>query len=338
MTDHFTPIELSWEWGREGDNPTVRFSFEPIGRLAGTPSDTLNRYAATQVMHRYHHLVEGCDMRLFNHFSRELLSYNGSSDAAEDYFDLQGHKSRSSLAVEFGEQDMMVKAYFFPIFKARESGKSAWTITSEAIQSLPDYCPSTFLSLSSLENFLKTSPEGSRLVTEIFAIDCVRPAASRMKIYMRSRSTSFDSVRSTMTFNGMLEDPHLDQGLEKLHSLWKLVFLQGCVTTLREIDHRTAGLLYYFDLKQGRKLPGVKVYLPVRHYGADDLSVFKGLAAYLRMRQRDCFTDNYLEALRQISQPRSLEDHHGLQTYLGCSIIDGELKLTSYLAPKIYNV
>ncbi|KAI4162633.1 MAG: hypothetical protein LQ342_003679 [Letrouitia transgressa] len=340
MTDHSTPIELSWEWGSSCNNPTIRFSFEPIGTFAGTIADPLNQYATTRVLNQYQQFLPGCDLTLFHHFSRELLSYDHSPKEMEKGIVSQGHRSRTFVAVECSESKAMVKAYFFPVFKALKLGCSTWVIISQAIQTLPGYTRSAFEGLSILEEFLETSAQGSKLVPEIFAIDCVAAAASRLKIYMRNRSTNFDSVRSIMTLNGVLENSENERGFQELHRLWKLVFSQNqsasSATDLREKDHRTAGVLYYFDFKQDRNTLGVKVYIPVRHYGENDLSVAKGLAMYLKSRNKDAFVEKYFESLRAVSLPHSLESQTGLQTYLGCSIVKGELKLTSYLAPKIY--
>ncbi|KAI4209220.1 MAG: hypothetical protein LQ351_007836 [Letrouitia transgressa] len=340
MTDHSTPIELSWEWGSSCNDPIVRFSFEPIGTLAGTTADPLNQHATTRVLNQYQQLLPGCDLTLFHHFSQELLSYDHSSQEMEKSMISQGHRSRTFVAVECGESEVMVKAYFFPVFKALKLGCPTWVIISQAIQNLPGYTRSAFESLSTLEDFLQTSAQGSKLVPEIFAIDCVAAAASRLKIYMRSRSTNFDSVRDIMTLNGVLGNSETDRGFQELCRLWKLVFPQAqnasSATDLCEKDHRTAGILYYFDFKQDRNTLGVKVYIPVRHYGENDLSVAKGLAMYLKSCNKDAFVEKYIASLRAVSLPNSLESQFGLQTYLGCSIVNDELKLTSYLAPKLY--
>ena len=298
MTDHFSPIEMSWEWGCGGENPTIRFSIEPIGPYAGTPADPLNQYAIARLVHQYQRQLPNCDLRLFEHFSRELLSYSHSSSGS------QGHGSRTFIAVDFGE-DIMLKAYFLPTFKAAELRQSSWTVISQAIQNLPDYSPSSFPGLSVLQKFLIESPQGSGLEAEILAIDCVAPATSRLKVYMRSHSTNFDSVRGVMRLGGVLDEPSLDHGLEELWELWKNVLPLGqkfsSAEDLPNLDHRTAGVLYYFDTRQGKPLPGVKVYLPVRHYAQNDLAIAEGLRAYLESRGQGCLAYQYLEALKKIS-------------------------------------
>ena len=281
MTDHFSPIELSWEWGCGGESPTIRFSIEPIGPYAGTSADPLNQYATARLIHQYQRQLQNCDLRLFNHFSKELLSYSHSLEDIDKTSRVQEHRSRTFIGIDFGEGGVMVKAYFLPTFKAAELGQSSWTIISQAIKHLPDYSPSAFRGFSMLQKFVANSPQGSELEAEMFAIDCVAPATSRLKIYIRSHSTNFDSVRDVMRLGGTLCDPNLNHGLEELQRLWKLVLSQGqdfsTAEDLRHNNHRTAGILYYFDTKQGKTPPGVKVYLPVRHYGQNDLAIAEGL-------------------------------------------------------------
>ena len=332
MTDHHSPIEFSWEWGRGGEAPIVRLSIEPIGPYAGGLVDPFNQYATTRLIYQYQPLIPDCDVRLFDHFSRELLSYK--------HVPSQDHSSRTFVAFDFGKDNLMLKAYFLPTFKAVESKQSTWEIITQAIRDLPDYSLSAYPALSTLQSYLTTSPHGSALEAEIFAIDCVAPRRSRLKIYMRSRSTSFDSVRDIMTLGGRLDGSSLNHGLNEVQKLWSLVFPQwqpgSGAEDLRQNNHRTAGVLYYFDIKPETALPGVKIYIPVRHYGQNDLAIADGLAVYLKSQGQGHFARNYMEALEGMAPPSSLRSRCRIQTYIGCSVVGGQLKLTSYLAPEVY--
>lgn len=342
MTDHFSLIEFSWEWGCGGEIPTVRLSIEPIGPYAGTAVDPLNQYTTARLVHQYQHLLRNCDLQLFDHFSKELLSYSHCLNEDEKNIHSQRHRSRTFVGFDFGDDGIILKAYLIPTFKAAEMGQRTWTTIFHAIQNLPDYSVSLFPGLLALQSFLTKSPLGSEIEAEIFAIDCVAPVSSRLKIYMRSQSTSFVSVREFMTLGGVLDDSDLNQGLKELQELWKLVLSPrpefSTTKSLPEKNHRTAGILYYFDLKQGKPLPGVKVYIPVRHYGQNDLVVVEGLKVYLRRRGQGSLTSKYLEALKSIAPSSSFQSRCGIQTYLGCSIVGKELKLTSYIAPEVYKM
>ena len=340
MTDHFAPIELSWEWGCGGTTPTVRFSIEPISPEAGTPVDPLNQYATDRLVRQYQPLLADCDLSLFDHFSNELLSYNCSPEEANAISEPQGHASRTFVAFELGKEGVMLKAYFLPSFKAAELKQSTWKTISQSIQDLPNYSSSAFSGLTAIQNYLDTSRQGPKIQAELFAIDCVAAAQSRLKIYVRSRETRFDSVKDVMTLGGSLNDPATAEGIKELERIWRLSLAlpEGYSNSeeLPQRDHRTAGILYYFDIKQGNPTPGVKVYIPVRHYGSTDMGVAEGVAKYVEGRGQGYHARKYIEALKSMAPGPALESDLGIQTYIGCSIQKGKLKLISYIAPIVY--
>ncbi len=91
--------------------------------------------------------------------------------------------------------------------------------------------------------FWTTHSDGSKLRAEMLAINCVRPSDSRIKIYMLSRSTSFQSLRTTMILGSGTRESKLNQVLDKMHALLNLV-LGREVDDLHPINHRTGGLEY----------------------------------------------------------------------------------------------
>lgn len=340
MTDNFSPIELSWEWGRGSEAPTVRYSIEPIGPLAGTTSDPLNQYATSRLLDRLQPAIPNCDLTLFKHFSEKLVSYTNNPILNKPELDREGHLSRTFVAFDLGREVETLKVYFIPTFKASELSISPWTLVAQAIESLPGYSSSAYPSLPALQSFMASSTFGSSLRTEIFAVDCVAPVKSRLKIYMRTQATSFSSVREIMTLGARLQDPGIDRGLHELQSLMDLILTDASQMLPSENlpikNHRTAGFLYYFDIKHGAVEPGVKIYIPVRHYGKSDLAIVKGLESYLKGRGQEHLANMYLEALRTIASPDTLKSGLGVQTYLGCSIVGDQPKLTSYLCPNVH--
>ena len=104
-----------------------------------------------------------------------------------------------------------------------------------------------------------------------------------------------------MTLGGRLKSPQMEKGLEDLWRLWNLLFGAGKQispsTELPHREHRTAGILYNFEIRQGQALPVPKIYIPVRHYGRDDSSIADGLRTFLR---QDLAVDSYVEALESI--------------------------------------
>lgn len=59
---------------------------------------------------------------------------------------------------------------------------------------------------------------------EMLAVDLLRPQNSRVKIYFRSRKTSFASIKQAMTLNGRLNDNAALKGLQELGILWDTLF------------------------------------------------------------------------------------------------------------------
>lgn len=302
MTDSSTPIEMSWDWGCDGQKPAIRYSVEPIGRDAGTAADPLNEFAASRLIDQFRRIFSETDLMWYDHFSKELAVFDSTSDTGNGNETTEAHQSRIFVAFDLREDDVMLKAYFFPTFKATQTGQSNLTVTIDAIVNLP-HCPS-FPAFAVLENYIRTLDSGSHLGVEILGIDCEAPAKSRLKIYARSPATNFKSVRATMTLGARIDEPGLDQGFQELRQIWKLVLGKGkefCdIDNLECIDHRTARMLYYFEFKSGQALPTSKVYLPVRHYGQNDLAIVLGLKTYLESRGQGSLACQYIEALRSI--------------------------------------
>ncbi|KAF4836285.1 4-O-dimethylallyl-L-tyrosine synthase [Colletotrichum tropicale] len=276
MTDDHTPVELSWAWSDEQSTPTVRYSVEPIGWTAGSA----NEQAAASLLNRTRSYAQGLDLSWYRHF---LRSGSVSSSQTFSAFDLEDDGSTT------------VKSYFIPTVKASSLGMSILDLVEQAIQSLPPLgpeCSSTTLmgQFSLLKDFILCHHPTEQPVVEIVAIDCVNPTNSRVKIYIRSKNTTFGSMIDVMSLGGRL--PFLtDTVMHSLKELWIAVFSSGAEDDvgalsrpLPTIDHRTSGILYYLELKPGAPLPKPKVYLPIRHYARDDEQTARGMSGFLQRR------------------------------------------------------
>ena len=299
MTDDGTPIELSWDWG--WDTPvTVRYSIEPIGLLAGSASDPTNQYSGIRLVRQLEHLIPEHGLAWFNHFSTELLSFK--NPPSNDLANHEVHKSRLFLAVDLYGQNVLLKAYFLPTFKAAELGLPNKDLIARAITRLPDFQLYGFTSYDILFKYLRTTTQSIEL--EILAIDCAVPSQSRIKIYLRSHSTDFDSVRDILTLGGILNNDTMEQGLTELKELWNITLGRQDPTvfqaTLPHIEHRTAGILYNFELRPNNAPPVPKIYLPVRHYAQNDSSIVEGLQNYFKSHQQGYVYSNYARALELI--------------------------------------
>ncbi|KAI3401754.1 hypothetical protein diail_9418 [Diaporthe ilicicola] len=305
MTDNHIPIELSWDWRTEGQPPKIRFSIEPVGFHAGTPLDPHNRYAASQLRDTIARFLPKTDVEWMDHFQTRL---NGDETKAISDT-VEGHKSTEFYAFDLNEDgSIMAKAYFFPGFKAAATKQSNFDVICDTISTAPDSTAEKLEALNSFREYVYDTA-CPRLEMDMLAIDLVRPAESRFKIYFRIRDTSFDSIKNTMTLGGRVRSPHIDLALRDLRQLYYALVSPGArvlddSTQPQAKDHRTAGILYNVEFKYGSKSPKVKVYLPVRHFARSEEAIISTLEAHFKHRKcsSSSRTDmsNYREALRTI--------------------------------------
>lgn len=312
MTDHHCPVEFSWAWNRGTESPVVRFSFEPIGQAAGTPSDPNNQYAALRFVTNQHRQIEGCDLLWFKHLWKTLIHFGAvqnspqsTDDHCADGTELDpSHKSRAFLALELNKDAPMLKAYYIPVFKAANEERSIMSVINDGIASLPSLPRGVRKGHRTLLSFLESNHRARNLIPEIVATDCIAPEKSRIKIYMRSRSTSLESAIETLCLGDPAIRERRQLALKEFVRLWNLVFglPSGGDTQaqLPNVSHRTGGMLYYFSLGGGKSGITVKVYLPVRHYSRGDREAAASLEEYTRTKSGAGFNGNYAKAIDQI--------------------------------------
>ncbi|EMD58956.1 hypothetical protein COCSADRAFT_41511, partial [Bipolaris sorokiniana ND90Pr] len=340
MTDDCSPLELSWEWGMSAGESRVRFSIEPIGKHAGNSADPLNEKMVFQLIDTLRPAFHSSlDLTIFDAFSEALTTTHKKLDTK--HISVNG-RSQHFVAFDLDVGTPSLKAYFIPGLKAVETDTPVPELVVQAIDSCKAHLGSIFMNNfrrfnSDLTTFSKTSP--SRPQIEIVSIDCVVPVKSRVKIYVRHRETSFDSVCRMLSLGA--SKPLDPASLASLRELWSLVLglpeYFPSDQELPNVPHRTSGILYYFEIKPTSYDIVPKVYIPVRHYAKNDLSIAQGLATYFERRGHSATAGKYVQALSDIFSHRSLDSELGLHTYITCSFKKTGLSVTSYFNPEIYH-
>jgi len=300
MTDDHTPIEFSWNWSAKRRTPSVRYSVDPIGNSARTRIDPFNTYESIELLEKTLRLAPGIDLGWYEYFTK-MLTISGTELAHQELMCSKIPKSQQFLAFELVDESVMAKVYFLPQWKAISTGGSTLSVVEKSIRQLGSYDPSLAAAFDIIAKFIRSFPKEERPEVEIVAIDCIDPARSRIKIYLRSQQTSFNSVIDMMTLGGKLPSM-TEKGLISLDDLWcSVLSLDHSGMNLREQTHRTAGILYYFELKAGSTLPKSKVYIPAKHYGGNDQAVARGLSKFLGKRGQ-CMADGstYLNGITQL--------------------------------------
>ncbi|CAG8005825.1 unnamed protein product [Penicillium salamii] len=81
MTDDHTSVELSWEWGHTGEDPSIRRALKLIGFSAGGCLDPLNLQASRNLIKELQHTVPNLNLRWYNHFAERVLLSNHAPDS-----------------------------------------------------------------------------------------------------------------------------------------------------------------------------------------------------------------------------------------------------------------
>lgn len=295
MTDDGTPIELSWDWGTNGSRPTVRYSIEAIGPQAGTSVDPQNLNIEPEFERLVTRQLPETRLELYHHFKQ---FFNNPSYLLDDQLDVGGHRTNLFYAFDLGTTETVAKAYFFPKTRAAACKQSSLDVILESILSIPNVANDSLEAFKVFSDFAKDTTS-AELEHEMLAIDLVPADESRLKIYFRSRDTSFNSVINIMSLGGSVRNPKLAEGLLELRQLWQMVLdtSKSFSQPLGPSHHRTAGILYNVEFRTGDAFPVAKIYLPVRHYAASDEAVILGLNDYFQHTRRGQYMPDYVRAM-----------------------------------------
>jgi DMATS type aromatic prenyltransferase len=352
INDDHTPIEFSWNWNANQEHPTLRYAIEPIGEGAGRSEDFYNTRRAQLLVKQVAARYNTVNSEWFEHFVRELLPRKQHAHHQDD------HPSQMFLAFELRSPIPALKAYFMPLQRATEGNETTLALIERSLRRLPDSSDGLMRGFGKLKAYLAILPEPHKPQVEILAMDCTDPKNARIKVYIRSVETSFDNVKQMMTLGGSIPGP-LVKAAQSLRFLWRSVLSLDSSTRdhdpLACNNHRTAGIIYHFDFRLGSDVPKCKVYIPVKHYGKDDLQVSVGFDRYLRSRNKGVYGYSYLEAVSRLwyvdsinyqynvltktnhSSHRRLSDGLGFHTYISASFEGEDLSVTSYIQPETYH-
>jgi DMATS type aromatic prenyltransferase len=338
MTDDFSPIEYSWKWGdTDNDPPGIRLSVEHIGPNAGTALDLYNRASTIDVLDHLNAADTSIDPVWFKTFLHDFDPHNTNTNTNTNT-DEGDWGSSLFTAYELGTEKIAVKAYFVPRTPSvcQEFFSHGFERAMKNVYGMDSSYLSAF---STLSDFLTSDPEGQKLQMIILGIDCVAPEKSRIKVYMRTPSTSINHIISILSLGG--RRPLSQVSIDEIRDLWRATLslddTRSDEEDLPSLNHETSGMLFYFDIKPSSKLPDVKGYIPVRHYGKTDLSIADGLIGFLERHNRAKYKDRYMQMLEGISHQGDIVSSRGIHTYISFGIgKDSHLQLTSYFSPQIY--
>lgn len=289
MTDDGTPIEFSWDWTTRSAPPKIRYSIEPCnspGQL-GNSSDTS---AAQFFRNLVAANIPDADFAWFDHFATLIAGQRTPNAKTEP------PPNSTFYGFDCIDGSLVAKAYYILRSEKDIIGSVNWAEIAHVIYSAPQCSRDALPAMDTLDAFFCETSD--HIDIEMLAVDLLKPQISRVKIYFRSRKTSFSSIEQIMTLNGRLRDNATTKGLQELRTLWYELFSVMNDEELPLVVHRTAGILYYVELKINNPTPSVKIYIPVRHYAASDEAVIASLGRYLCCRGTQEKFDCYVQLIK----------------------------------------
>lgn len=277
--DDFSPAELSWNIC--AGKSTIRFGFEPIGHFAGTPRDPFNMLESIQVLSRLFASRTFIDDMLWRHFSQELSLSPEQAPSVVARMEPNEHTTVNTISFDL-RGETVPKIYFYPIVKALSLDMPAGELICDAIGRLEiNVVPA----INIIRAFVHESKAefGNVIRLECLSFDAINPKQSRIKLYLRTPQTSLRRTQEIYTLGGRLTGTQIDAGLADLRSFWiDVLGVRDCDAELPPSTHRTAGIIFNFELRHCDPLPKPKAYIPTRHYGGTDLAIAQGLSRFFR--------------------------------------------------------
>jgi len=280
--DDFSPVELSCNF--HANRSTVRIGFEPIGRCAGTPRDPFNTLEPARAMAHLLRSDPRVDGRLWQHFCEDLAVAAEQAPAVVQRMAPNEHMSSNTISFDL-EGDPLPKVYFYPIAAALAAGEHGGEMVCRSLDRLGPGVNIT-PALDVIRMYIadaKTRHGESFAKLECLSFDAIDPVQSRFKLYIRTPQTSLASACELFTLGGRLDSAEIRACLANIRSFWSLVLDSPSEDAeLPPSTHRTAGIIFNFELRHDDPLPRPKMYIPTRHYGGTDLRVTRGLSEWFR--------------------------------------------------------
>ncbi|KJZ72998.1 hypothetical protein HIM_07570 [Hirsutella minnesotensis 3608] len=287
ITQSQSPFQPQVNFNLEG--PRVRYCWEPLGPQGGSESDPFCVEAAKVIVPA---LIKALGLYsqwndvVMEAFVPTLEEARKVRDMLPSWFAAQlppgvepppvTRFPFNFVAFELKGSQAGIKTYWNPKTKELASGVSATDLTWDFLDKLkPALNPK---SIAMVREFLAAREIPSAV--ELVGVDCCNEADladARIKLYVHTRSNSFDTLRDYMTLGGRLQDERTLKGLELLHKIWHLLLQQPQAFDNDQFEAPFSDgnafyqkLYFCFELRPSKELPEVKSYVPTWHYVRSD--------------------------------------------------------------------
>lgn len=197
-------------------------------------------------------------------------------------------------SLSIGGLPIMGKAYFLPCLKAAAQNKTRFQVICDGIRQLPGISrrPNLISSLRLLEEYMSSKPEDWGNGARYLGTDFTSPEKTRLKIYLRCPSTSFEDIWDYFHLGGRIP------GVKDKKEMYReFVDLLGGETAAQsdhesksqtqssphiETANRRKLTTMYFSLDDKHPFPAPKVAFCARNFAPNDSSIAQGLDRWLQ--------------------------------------------------------
>ncbi|KAH8895193.1 aromatic prenyltransferase [Thozetella sp. PMI_491] len=271
-----SPFEPSWNFTNKGS--VVRYTFEPLGPRAGTPSDPFAEEIVPSLIPMLERVSSDVDLRWFKQIMDQWFIQGDSSLVKAAKEALPPHVKRIPqifVAFDMKAEKRMMKAYLFPVLKHLATGETTENLTFDMIRGLQPGGNQLKAAADKLQKYLATSKV--RCPVEMVAIDCIDPSKARVKVYARANANSKAVLRDACTLGGTQTDEMSMKGLEMAEKVWHLLLDErgGMAEDQNKAPRNSQtihkGVCFVFELKQGVERVDIKAHIPWCQTSASDL-------------------------------------------------------------------
>ncbi|KAK1638066.1 aromatic prenyltransferase [Colletotrichum phormii] len=171
-----------------------------------------------------------------------------------------------------------MKAYLFPQLKALATGRSLVDITESVATRLAEGDEAMLAAWGLLKTFLVSQGEDN-INIYFLAIDCLaRNKKPRFKVYVHTHANSLASARNVFTLGDRLPA----SSAAFLPQVWPLLMdmedvssadIDGLEKPLNDPHSKYCGLCFAFEIVPGKRVPHIKMYVPIWQYARDEAGV-----------------------------------------------------------------
>ncbi|KAJ5153195.1 VrtC [Penicillium canariense] len=347
-----SPISYSWRWGTgPGSKVLIRHYMEAMGSLTGTPADPLNEIAAKEMLWELGNKFPTTDLSLLWKFAAHIkpsLTDEATRKAAGSSILVGLETAADSHTVDvmaglMTRAPSQVQNMLHGVFPRAMRDAYGEDVSLDCLNAVRD--------------FIETDPHGNLLtVLGTTAIDCCNPEVSRFKVYVTTRSASFDHIAAVMTLGGRKPAPQ--RTLDQLRELW--YSLRGLEAGFPTSDEPTAlpcvysrpglpngrsgavananisGVTFYFDIHPKYAVPHVKMQVDVSKHSDSDLAAIQAVTGFLERRGQGRDAQAYINVVRGMVTEEELRTKRGFQAFFALAIKNDEIDITSYFLPQVY--